>query len=197
MKKKAKILTLFAALAACSVSVAHADAPPDPTTYTIVLAGSSTQNSIRIWLTPDGYSYVIDSAAPLEGGGTICQNAPENPSELLCQAPMVGGFLVNAGPKDDRISVAADIDLPVAIHAGSGNDYIRGGAGPDKLIGGPGEDRLIGGGGADFLSGGPGNDVLLGGFGDDILIRGPGSDVLRGGSGNNSIRPFPSKPGTP
>ncbi len=197
MKKKAKIATLLVALAACSVSIAHAETPPESTTYRIVLAGGSTQNSIRIWLTPDGYSYVIDSASPLEAGGTICQNAPENPNELLCRAPMVASFLVNAGPKDDRISVAADINLPVAIRAGSGNDYIRGGAGPDKLIGGPGNDRLIGGGGDDFLSGGPGDDVLLGGFGDDILVRGPGNDVLRSGSGNDSIHPFPSKPSTP
>ena len=32
---------------------------------------------IRIWLTPDGRTYVIDSIVPLEVGGTVCEHPGE------------------------------------------------------------------------------------------------------------------------
>ena len=79
---KKAILILLAILAALTAPIAHAE-----TTYTVVLAGGATQNSIHIWLTPDGRSYVIDSAVPLEVGGTICENTPGVPTELICKAP--------------------------------------------------------------------------------------------------------------
>lgn len=185
MKKMA--ITMLAALAACLAPVAGAEAPPEPTTYTIVLAGGTTQNTMRIWLTPDGHSYVIDSAAPLEVGGSVCGNPPGNPDELICQAPLVAGFEVNAGPKDDTVSVMPAVPVPVTMRGGAGDDVLLGGDGSDKLIGGPGNDRLGGRGGDDQLYGGPGNDVLKGGPGDDALHGGPGNDVLQGGSGENVL----------
>ena len=69
---KRAILILLAILAAQTATFAHAET----TSYTVVLAGGTTQNMIHIWLTPDGYSYVIDSAVPLEVGGTVCENPP-------------------------------------------------------------------------------------------------------------------------
>jgi Ca2+-binding RTX toxin-like protein len=189
-----KIFLISVAILALAVpGLAHSA----PRSFNVLLAGGTEPNAIDIWLTSDGRSYVIDSSIPLEVGGTICTHPAENMNELVCDAPLISSFEVHANGGDDRISVAASIDLPVVIRAGSGHDYIRGGAGPDRLIGGPGNDRLLGGGGDDFLSGGPEDDVLLGGPGNDILIRGPGSDVLRGGPGDDLIRPFPGKPGTP
>jgi Ca2+-binding RTX toxin-like protein len=186
---KKTIVPMLVALAACSAPVvgASAEPPPEPTTYTIVLAGGATQNTMRIWLTSDGYSYVIDSAAPLEVGGTVCQNPPGNPNELVCQAPLVAGFEVNSGPKDDTVSVTPTVQVPVTMRGGAGNDLLLGGNGSDKLIGGPGNDRLGGRGGDDQLYGGPGSDVLNGGAGDDALHGGPGQDLLRGGSGENTL----------
>jgi hypothetical protein len=186
---KKTIVPMLVALVACSAPVvgASAEPPPEPTTYTIVLAGGATQNTMRIWLTPDGYSYVIDSAAPLEVGGTVCQNPPGNPNELVCQAPLVAGFEVNSGPKDDTVSVTPTVQVPVTMRGGAGNDLLLGGNGSDKLIGGPGNDRLGGRGGDDQLYGGPGSDVLNGGAGDDALHGGPGQDLLRGGSGENTL----------
>jgi hypothetical protein len=180
---KRAILIMLAILAAQSASLANAEM-----TYTVVLAGGSAQNMIRIWLTPDGHSYVIDSAVPLEVGGTICENTPGVPTELVCKAPLVAGFEVNAGEGDDTVFVAGAIDLPVTMRGGPGRDSLIGGSGPDKLIGGEGNDRLAGRGGDDSLFGGFGNDELLGSSGNDVLRGGSGHDTLSGGSGENVIR---------
>lgn len=179
MKRAISILLMI--LAAQAATVARAD-----TTYTVVLAGGAAQNSIRIWLTPDGYSYVIDSAVPLEVGGTICENTPGMPTELVCKAPLVAGFEVNGGEGDDSVSVAGTIELPVTMRGGPGNDTLVGGNGPDKLIGGEGDDRLAGRGGGDTLFGGHGADELLGGPGNDVLRGGP-LDSFYGGPGQNTL----------
>lgn len=175
------MLAIFAAQAA---TVARAET----TSYTVVLAGGSELSMIHIWLTPDGRSYVIDSAAPLEVGGTICEHSAGNPDELVCQAPLVAGFEVNAGSGDDSVVVSSAVTIPVTMRGGAGADTLVGGGGPDKLIGGEGSDRLVGRGGNDLIFGGPGNDSIYGGSGEDTLRGGPGNDVLSGGSGVNSIR---------
>jgi hypothetical protein len=180
---KRAILIMLAILAAQSASVAHAE-----TTYTVVLAGGATESMIRIWLTPDGRSYVIDSVAPLEVGGTICENTPGMPTELVCKAPLVAGFEVNAGEGDDTVSVASAVSVPVTMRGGPGRDTLIGGGGPDKLIGGDGNDKLAGRGDDDLLYGGDGNDELLGGSGNDVLRGGIGHDTLSGGSGDNVVR---------
>lgn len=181
---KRTILILLAILAAQAATVARAEA----TSYTVVLAGGTAQNMIHIWLTPDGYSYVIDSAVPLEVGGSVCENAAGNPNELICKAPMVAGFEFNAGPGDDSISVSRVIDIPVTVRGGPGADTLIGGGGPDKLIGGDGNDRLSGRGGDDLIFGGPGADTITGGSGNDTLRGGLGADSIDGGMGENSIR---------
>jgi len=174
---------MLAILAAQAAPLAHAE-----TTYTVVLAGGTTQSMIHIWLTPDGRSYVIDSVAPLEVGGTICENTPGMPNELVCKAPLVAGFEVNAGEGDDAVSVASMVEVPVTMRGGPGRDALIGGGGPDKLIGGDGNDKLAGRGGDDLLFGGGGNDELFGGSGDDVMRGGSGQDTLVGGSGENVIR---------
>jgi len=183
MKKKA-ILILLAILAVQTATLARADTP----TYTVVLAGGTAQSMIHIWLTPDGYNYVIDSVAPLEVGGSICENALANPNELICKAPLVAGFEINAGSDDDSVTVARSVSIGVTMRGGPGRDTLTGGGGPDKLIGGDGNDKLNGGAGDDVIFGGLGNDVLVGGAGDDVLRGGLGSDALGGGSGANNIR---------
>lgn len=180
---KRTIATLTAVLAVGAAAAAHGETPPASTT--IVLAGGSAQNTIKIWLTPDGYSYVIDSAVPLEVGGAICENAPGNPNELICEAPPIAGFLVNGGNHDDSVVVARAVLVPVTLHGGAGKDTLLGGGGNDMIVGGPGNDVLGGRGGDDAIYGGPGNDVLKGGAGDDVLRGGPGRDEVFGGSGSN------------
>lgn len=174
---------MLAILAAQTATVARAET----TSYTVVLAGGAAQNMIHIWLTPDGYSYVIDSVVPLEVGGTICENAAGNPNELTCKAPLVAGFEVNAGPGDDTVAVARTVQIPVTMRGGPGRDTLIGGSGADKLIGGEGNDHLAGRAGDDLIFGGPGNDSILGGAGNDVLRGGFGNDTIDGGPGENSV----------
>jgi Ca2+-binding RTX toxin-like protein len=181
---KKAILIVLAILAAQAPPLAPAKTP----SYNVLLAGGAEPNTINIWLTPDGNDYVIDSVVPLEVGGSVCSNPEGNPNELICPAPPIAGFEVNADGGDDRISVSRDVSIPVTMRGGSGRDVLLGGRGPDKIIGGRGDDRLVGGWGADLLAGGPGDDVHLGGPGEDVILSGPGDDVVRVGSGDNIVR---------
>jgi Ca2+-binding RTX toxin-like protein len=162
-------------------------APAAPQTYTVLLAGGEEANTIKIWLTPDGREYVIDSVVQLEVGGTVCWHPEDKSTELVCDAPSIAGFEVNAGGGDDRVTVTRPIKVPVTLRGGSGDDLLSGGGGPDKLTGGLGSDRLYGGGGGDLILGGDGNDRLLGGPGDDTLRGGYGKDKLVEGPGRDDV----------
>jgi Ca2+-binding RTX toxin-like protein len=184
MKKLA--LIILAVLALQAPAAAAVTAP----TYTVLLAGGTEPNSIHISLSPDGRNYVIDSIVELEVGGEVCVHPEGLPTKLVCSAPQIAGFEVNAGGGDDRITIAREIVIPVTMRGGAGNDTLVGGSGPDKLIGGEGNDRLIGGRGDDQLYGGPGRDTMFGGPGNDLLRGGPRDDQLSGGPGNNAVRRF-------
>lgn len=164
---KRSILIAFAILVALSAS-----AKAKPQTFNVLLAGGSEENTIRIWLMPDGSQYAIASIVPLEVGGSVCANPEGAPNELLCRAPSVGSFEVNAGDGNDYVAVARNVPVPVTLRGGVGDDRLIGGSGDDKLIGGPGEDRLLGWGGRDRLYGGPDADRLIGGRSDDLCVGG-------------------------
>jgi Ca2+-binding RTX toxin-like protein len=181
---KKTILILLAILAVHAPQLA----PAQPPSFTILLAGGSASNTIHIWLTPDGRSYVIDSVVPLEVGGNVCVNAEGNPNEIVCPAPPIAGFEVNADGGDDKISVSNEISIPVTMRGGSGNDALFGAGGPDKLIGGAGDDRLVGWRGDDLLAGGAGSDVHVAGMGNDVILTGPGDDIVREGRGDDVVR---------
>ena len=73
---------------------------------------------------------------------------------------------------DDHFHGAGNIDIPLIVFGGKGNDHIAGGRGNDLLFGGRGKDKLFGGRGHDILIGGDGRDQLNGGRGNDLLIGG-------------------------
>jgi hypothetical protein len=183
---KKLLLISFALLAL----LAPASAQAAERTYTVLLAGGEEANSIKIWLSPDGREYVIDSLVQLEVGGSVCTHPEDNPNELVCAAPSIGGFEVNSGGGDDRVLVAKNVIVPVTMRGGAGDDRLVGGSGPDKLIGGQGDDRLVGWQGNDLLYGGPGDDVLIGGPGSDVLGGGSGMDILGGGPGKNELHQY-------
>ena len=182
--KKAILITL-AILAAQMPLSAHAEEPP--LTYTVLLAGGPESNEIRIWLTPDGRTYVIDSIYPLEVGGSVCEHPAGNLNELICQAQQVAAFEFNADGGDDQARVSHAVHIPVGMRGGPGRDTLVGGSGDDKLYGGEGADKLIGREGNDLLLGGDGPDALFGGSGDDVLRGGGAYDNLVGGPGENKI----------
>ena len=156
---KKAILIALTMLAANSAAVAHAG----ERSLTVVFAGGGEADSIAITVSPDGRSYVISSAAPLEVGGNVCVHPEGNPNELLCEAAPIAGFEVNAGPGDDSVPLSREVPVPATLRGGGGDDKLIGGAGADKLIGGSGNDLLVGRAGDDWLYGGPGNDKLVGG----------------------------------
>lgn len=185
--KKATLILLAIIAAQTATAIPASARPESESSYTVVLAGGGAQNTIEISLSTDGRDYVIASAVPLEVGGTVCENAPESSTVLLCKAPMVAGFEVNAGNGADSITVSREVVVPVTLRGGAGNDTLVGGAGPDKLIGGPGDDRLVGRLGDDLIYGGPGTDAIFGGPGNDTLRGGPGKDQILAGPGKNEV----------
>ena len=94
----------------------------------------------------------------------------------------------NAGGGNDIIFIDPDINVPVTLTGGTGDDVLVGGSGVNQLDGGDGNDELHGGPLADFLQGGDGDDVIAAGEGDDIVWGGGGDDLIYGGSGNDVIR---------
>ncbi|MGN6254580.1 MAG: hypothetical protein ACTHO8_06315 [Solirubrobacterales bacterium] len=179
---KKAILTMLTALAVLYAAPAQAEGP-----VTLLLAGGREDNFIRISLSSDGRNYVIQSRAVLEAGGDLCTHPEGRQTELLCAAPAIAGFEVNAGGGNDKIILASDIPIPATIRGGPGDDKLVGGNVSDKILGGSGNDVLFGRRGDDWLLGGPGDDRLIGGSGNDQLRGGPGTDVLVGGSGQNHL----------
>jgi Ca2+-binding RTX toxin-like protein len=173
---------VLVAIAAALASSAHAE----ERSLTVLLAGDSGNNSFSVILSKDGRDYLILANRPLEVGGGVCTHPEEHANALECEAAAIGGFEVNGGAGNDRISFFHDIPVPVTLRGGPGNDRLAGGAGSDKLLGGSGNDKLVGNGGDDWLFGGPGEDHLYGGPGNDRLAGGPGEDVLVGGPGHDA-----------
>jgi Ca2+-binding RTX toxin-like protein len=180
---KKAILIALTLLAAQPVTVAHAETGP----INLLLTGGSENNSIRISLSADGRDYVIDSVVTLEAGGDVCRHPDGNSRELLCEAPAIAGFEVNAGGGGDKVVLTPEIPVPATLRGGPGPDKLVGGGAADKILGGKGDDVLFGRGGGDWIFGGLGQDRLLGGPGDDQLHGGPGSDFLNGGPGRNAV----------
>jgi Ca2+-binding RTX toxin-like protein len=135
----------------------------------LVLAGSPGEDHITIELSADGRTYEIESATPLEVGGTVCSHPEKVSTKLLCEAAPIAGFEINTGAGNDVVTLGRTVPVPATIRGGEGDDVLTGGAAADKLIGGPGDDELVGRGGNDLLVGGPGNDVLNGGSGQNVL----------------------------
>ncbi len=130
---KKLILITLAILAAQVPAPALGGAQPQ--TYTVLLAGGEEPNTIHIWLTPDGRDYVIDSAVPLEVGGDVCANPPGNPNELICAAPAIAGFEVNAGGGEDSVTVADAIAIPVTMRGGRRERHADRRLGPGQASG--------------------------------------------------------------
>jgi RTX calcium-binding nonapeptide repeat (4 copies) len=135
----------------------------------LVLAGSPGEDRITIELSADGRSYEIESATPLEVGGTVCTHPEKLATGLLCEAAPIAGFEINTGAGNDVVTLGRTVPVPATIRGGEGDDVLTGGAGADKLIGGPGDDELLGRGGNDLLIGGSGVDQLNGGSGQNVL----------------------------
>jgi hypothetical protein len=86
---------------------------------------------------------------------------------------------VNLGSGDDSV-LAPEVDVPMTVNAGDGNDSITGGVLADVINGQGGHDTLRGDG---VYGGAASHDEIDGGPGSDSLRGNVGRDDLRGGSG--------------
>src|SRR5205823_5254378 len=66
----------------------------------------------------------------------------------------ISQVLTLLGDGDDDFRTTGNVDKPLLVLGGRGNDNIEGGRGNDILIGGEGSDTLIGNEGDDILIGG-------------------------------------------
>jgi Ca2+-binding RTX toxin-like protein len=179
-----KKLILIALVMLAALPASSARAEPGP--VTLLISGDAENNGFHLSLTADGRNYLVVSTEPLEVGGNICSHPSEEvPNELLCKAPAIAGFEVNAAGGSDSVFFTSDIPVPVTIRGGPGPDRLYGGGASDKVIGGPDHDLLVGRRGDDWIFGGPGRDRLFGGPGNDQLRGGPDRDQLVGGPGKN------------
>jgi Ca2+-binding RTX toxin-like protein len=189
MKMKKAILIATILSSAFAATVVHAE----ERALTVLLEGGPNADTFAIDLSADGKTYTIKSDAALEVGSSVCWHPGGVPSELLCEAPRIAGFEVNAGDGDDNVQIDAKVLIPVTLLGGLGNDTLVGGSGNDKLVGDGGDDRLNGGSGNDALIGGPGDDALIGEGGNDGLAGETGSDTLSGGPGRDALAGGPGR----
>jgi len=136
-------------------------------TGTALVVGSLTVND-RIHVNPIGNDGTLQVTITNRTNDTVVyQQAFAAPSGGFAQIVIFGQIA------DDYIQIADSISVPACVHAGAGNDNIKGGSGNDILQGGDGDDLIIGGNGRDLLIGGFGADRIVGNAADDILIAGP------------------------
>jgi hypothetical protein len=180
---KKAILIVAVMLAVLPATFARATVGP----VTLLISGDSEDSRLTISLSPDGRRYEILSSAPLEVGGNLCHHPGEDPNALVCEAPPIAGFEVNAGGGSDQVNFTSDIPVPVTVRGGPGRDRLSGGNVSDKLVGGPDNDVVDGRRGDDWIFGGPGADKLLGGSGNDQMRGGPDQDQMIGGPGQNQL----------
>ena len=143
-------------------------------------------------------------AAVVVGAGCVALDA----NTVRCQASPGAPIVIDAGDRDDTVSVPSQRSNETFVRGGEGADALTGSG---KLSGGPGNDVLTGGddypgpksdsGPPTTLAGGPGDDLLRGvgavnlsGDGDgwtsldgstaDGPDRGGGNDTMIGGNGD-------------
>lgn len=92
---------------------------------------------------------------------------------------------------DDIIEVDDEIDTPVILYGGNGNDVLRGGGGTNTLIGSNGNDTIIAGAGTNRLEGNAGDDTIIDGGGTNTVVGGSGTNTFVPGGGQNSFEATP------
>jgi Ca2+-binding RTX toxin-like protein len=131
------------------------DDPASPGQKVLIATGTSKADTIQIQRTANGT--------------LLCKRGCKI---AVYPAGLVGRVVIFGLAGNDTIKMPANLNLPVEIFGGAGNDVLYGGSGNDALVGGSGNDQLHGGAGRDVLIGGTGADRLFGESGDDILIGG-------------------------
>lgn len=146
----------------------------------LIVTGTARSDNINVSLDSGESSFRVRIRT---GGAEDIQNVP---------LAGVTGIRILAGSGNDEVEVEdinepGNLQLPVSVIGGNGNDSLHGSAGDDSVNGGNGNDSLIGHGGDDLLIGANGNDAIYGKAGDDSLNGGNGRDRCYGGLDDDSI----------
>lgn len=87
---------------------------------------------------------------------------------------------IHAGDGDDTVRVSGQVELPVRINGGPGDDRLRGGSGHDLVFGEDGDDVLFASRGRDAFDGGAGsNELKLGRPTERIWVSSASGDAAR------------------
>src|SRR5262245_60895686 len=104
---------------------------------------------------------------------------------------------INARGGADTIAVAPNVDVPIRVNGGHGNDSILNGANGTNIYGGQGDDFIYNAGSNVQIHGGRGNDLIAsagsanqisGGRGNDQISSIGNGNWLRGGFGSDQIK---------
>jgi Ca2+-binding RTX toxin-like protein len=148
----------------------------------LVVTGSGDVNDI-IDIRPTAFGYEVYDARDEITVGPGC--GTPTPGLAYCGF-LVVSVKVDGGAGNDLIGLW-DVDLPVEMIGGEGNDFLEGGRVADSVSGGAGDDGIVGGEGNDLLTAGDGADVVQGGQGTDTIQGGDGDDVLQGEGGDGNV----------
>ena len=113
------------------------DDPASPGQKVLIATGTSKADTIQIQRTANGT--------------LLCKRGCKI---AVYPAGLVGRVVIFGLAGNDTIKMPANLNLPVEIFGGAGNDVLYGGSGNDALVGGSGNDQLHGGAGRDVLIGG-------------------------------------------
>lgn len=144
----------------------------------LTIEGTSADDYVFITKSRDGDTLTVS---------TGIKGDAESRTKTTFEVSEITSIVVNGGDGDDTVRTARQVDLPMAIDGGAGDDLLAGGDANDAIDGGDGNDRIFGGRGDDTLVGGSGDDKVFGLDGDDDLAGGDGADVLGGGRGDDML----------
>lgn len=147
----------------------------------VVTAAGEVDDVIDVRPTPFGYE-VYDARDDLTAGAGCGNRTPR----LAYCGFLVVAVKVDGGAGRDLIGLW-DVDLPVEVNGGEGDDFIESGRAADSVDGGLGNDGIVGGEGNDLLTAGGDDDVVHGGDGADTIKGGEGDDVLAGEGGEGNV----------
>jgi hypothetical protein len=163
----------------------------DNTLINNVNQGPSSDN---ITITRDGDNIVVsvDVGVDVPGTGTgRALNDQQDAFVSVFGAGQVRSISVLAGGGNDRIVIGRDVNVPITVSDGAGDDFVdfsQSSVGVTYTPDG-GNDTVLGTPFNDTFFSGVGNDTFLGGGGSDTFNWSPGdgNDVIEGGDGNDVL----------
>jgi Ca2+-binding RTX toxin-like protein len=148
-------------------------------------AASGEVNDVRV-VAAGGVFRITDPGAVI-AAGVGCDAVSLH--EVTCKPAGAKRAVVDLGDGADSVVLGPAVVLGL-VHAGDGNDVLRGGDRRDRLYGDAGDDVLRGGKAIhvsrreQIVDGGPGDDDVSG---QGLLVGGKGADKLHAGSGRTLV----------